>query len=224
MIDSGNERSSLCTIYCPWSCEHNLSWCYVCTGVCTVYCPWSRDSSFSQWGKMLHMQQPFSLAEAVLTWPDATYIYKPVHSLQRMKRPCRNLPCKRCTRYHCMFHIPCHKLKQKGQHIRSDKTIQDKTNIRLHTNVYLYHIYIYVCVWIYICLWLLRYSPDSKVHGANMGPTWVLSAPDGPQVGPMNLAGLSLPPKLIRNSNLAKSCLPISHFNCQTVLNFTQTV
>ena len=31
-------------------------------------------------------------------------------------------------------------------------------------------------------------NPDSKVHGANMGPTWVLSAPDGPHVGPMNLA------------------------------------
>ena len=30
--------------------------------------------------------------------------------------------------------------------------------------------------------------PDSKVHGANMGPTWVLSAPDGPHVGPMNIA------------------------------------
>ena len=30
--------------------------------------------------------------------------------------------------------------------------------------------------------------PDSKVHGANVGPTWVLSAPDGPHVGPMNLA------------------------------------
>ena len=29
--------------------------------------------------------------------------------------------------------------------------------------------------------------PDNKVHGANMGPTWVLSAPDGPHVGPMNL-------------------------------------
>ena len=28
---------------------------------------------------------------------------------------------------------------------------------------------------------LVRY-PDSKVHGANMGPTWVLSAPDGPHV------------------------------------------
>ena len=30
--------------------------------------------------------------------------------------------------------------------------------------------------------------PDSKVHGANMGPTWVLSAPDGSHVGPMNFA------------------------------------
>ena len=30
--------------------------------------------------------------------------------------------------------------------------------------------------------------PDYKVHGANMGPTWVLSAPDGPHVGPMNLS------------------------------------
>ena len=31
-------------------------------------------------------------------------------------------------------------------------------------------------------------DPDSKVHGANMGPTWVLSVPDAPHVGPMNLA------------------------------------
>ena len=30
--------------------------------------------------------------------------------------------------------------------------------------------------------------PDNKVHGAHMGPTWVLSAPGGPHVGPMNLA------------------------------------
>ena len=30
--------------------------------------------------------------------------------------------------------------------------------------------------------------PDSKVYGANMGPSWVLSAPDGPHVGPMILA------------------------------------
>ena len=33
-----------------------------------------------------------------------------------------------------------------------------------------------------------RHIPDSKVHVANMGPTWVLSAPDGPHVGPMNFA------------------------------------
>ena len=36
--------------------------------------------------------------------------------------------------------------------------------------------------------WTKLNTPDSKVHGANMGPTWVLSAPDGPHVGPMNLA------------------------------------
>ena len=35
---------------------------------------------------------------------------------------------------------------------------------------------------------LTCHRPDSKVHGANMGPTWVLSAPDGPHVGPMNPA------------------------------------
>ena len=30
--------------------------------------------------------------------------------------------------------------------------------------------------------------PESKVHVANMGPTWVLSDPDGSHIGPMNLA------------------------------------
>ena len=30
-------------------------------------------------------------------------------------------------------------------------------------------------------------NPDSKVRGANMEPTWVLSAPDKPDVGPLNL-------------------------------------
>ena len=30
--------------------------------------------------------------------------------------------------------------------------------------------------------------PDSKVHGANMGPTWGRQDPGGPHVGPMNLA------------------------------------
>ena len=31
-------------------------------------------------------------------------------------------------------------------------------------------------------------NPDSKVRVANMGPTWVLAAPGGSHVGPMNLA------------------------------------
>ena len=30
--------------------------------------------------------------------------------------------------------------------------------------------------------------PDNKVHGANMGPAWVLPAPDGPHACPMNFA------------------------------------
>ena len=30
--------------------------------------------------------------------------------------------------------------------------------------------------------------PDSKVHVANMGPTWVLSTPGWPHIGPMNFA------------------------------------
>ena len=37
----------------------------------------------------------------------------------------------------------------------------------------------------HICCWR---NPDSKVHGANMGPTWALSDPDGPHVAPMNLS------------------------------------
>ena len=39
-----------------------------------------------------------------------------------------------------------------------------------------------------ILSWSQCANPDKKVHGANMGPTWVLSAPDGPHVGPMNFA------------------------------------
>ena len=32
------------------------------------------------------------------------------------------------------------------------------------------------------------YYPDSKVHEANMGPTWDQQDPGGPHVGPMNIA------------------------------------
>ena len=34
----------------------------------------------------------------------------------------------------------------------------------------------------------LKPFPDSKVHGANMGPIWGRKGPGGPHVGPMNFA------------------------------------
>ena len=46
--------------------------------------------------------------------------------------------------------------------------------------------------------------PYSKVHEANLGPTWVLSAPDGPHVCPINLA--------IRVTILTQNwCSPLIH-------------
>ena len=33
-----------------------------------------------------------------------------------------------------------------------------------------------------------RIIPDSKVHGANMGPIWGRQDPGGPHVGPVNFA------------------------------------
>ena len=35
---------------------------------------------------------------------------------------------------------------------------------------------------------MLHIYPDSKVHGANMGPTWGRQDPGVPHVGPMNIA------------------------------------
>ena len=57
-------------------------------------------------------------------------------------------------------------------------------------------------------LWIT--IPDSKVYGANMGPTWVLSAPDGPHVGPMNLA--------IRDATQNEADDSISHTICNVLL------
>ena len=34
---------------------------------------------------------------------------------------------------------------------------------------------------------MIKY-PDSKVHGANLGPIWGRQDPGGPNVGPMNFA------------------------------------
>ena len=49
--------------------------------------------------------------------------------------------------------------------------------------------------------------PDSKVHMAHMGPTWVLSAPCGPHVGHVNLAiwGVS-----VNNGIIWLNCIKIN--------------
>ena len=56
---------------------------------------------------------------------------------------------------------------------------------------------IHIAAWSQLKTWhlylFMRYGDESrnldcKVHGANMGPSWVLPAPDGPHVGPMKLA------------------------------------
>ena len=60
---------------------------------------------------------------------------------------------------------------------------------------YLYIRYPFItsyCTFVLLSQHLLRCQsnqsvPESKVHGANTGPTWVLSAPDWPHVDPMNL-------------------------------------
>ena len=58
---------------------------------------------------------------------------------------------------------------------------------------------------------LLETIPYSNVHGANRGPTWVLSAPDGPYVGPMNLAIRDAMPSSYtisqRSNNSSPKCL-----------------
>ena len=35
---------------------------------------------------------------------------------------------------------------------------------------------------------IMKHNPDSKVHGAYMGPTWGRQDPGGPHVGPMIIA------------------------------------
>ena len=55
-----------------------------------------------------------------------------------------------------------------------------------------------IIMWSIFIKFLTKSTPDNKVHGANMGPTWVLSAPDGPLVGPMNLAIRDSPGKIWR--------------------------
>ena len=64
-------------------------------------------------------------------------------------------------------------------------------------------------------------NPDSKVHGVNMGPTWVLSAPDGPHVGPMNLAVREISPIL---DIVTCSCTMVANSSSFSVVSVSDTV
>ena len=60
--------------------------------------------------------------------------------------------------------------------------------------------------------------PDSMDHGANTGPTWVLSAPGGPHVGPVNFAirdylQLYVTPTQVTQHTLGNICNSISASN-----------
>ena len=88
-----------------------------------------------------------------------------------------------------MFSI-CHQSRWCFCHI--GRTVLDKYLLSYHTvlNVGWPRVLFSECL--VLTGWKLVFPlydiPDSKIHGTNMGPTWVLSAPDGPHVGLMNLA------------------------------------
>ena len=86
-----------------------------------------------------------------------------------------------------------------------------------------------------VCNLIMESIPDSKVHGANMGPTWGQQASDGPHVGPMNLAirdvyrsamqkNISLVKKkkflwLIFLPAVAHNCLQHNNINIHTIIS-----
>ena len=57
-------------------------------------------------------------------------------------------------------------------------------------------------------------DPYNKVHGANVGPTWVLLAPGGPHVVPLNLAirGTLMMPPAACTARLA-AAMPVALWN-----------
>ena len=61
----------------------------------------------------------------------------------------------------------------------------------LHTKV-LHHCFVFSMIWTY---------PDSKVHGANMGPIWGQQDPGGSHAGPINFAIWLAAPNILCSSS-----------------------
>ena len=66
--------------------------------------------------------------------------------------------------------------------------------------------------------WENRNNPDSKIHGANMGPTWILSAQDGPHVGPMNRATRELQSKALFSNDIRRKHHVIFQYHMKGIL------
>ena len=56
--------------------------------------------------------------------------------------------------------------------------------------------------------------PESKVNGANMGPSWVLSAPGGPHVDRINIATWAHLQKMLEKTNMPYT------FVCVRIIQF----
>ena len=85
--------------------------------------------------------------------------------------------------------LTCTEVLLKWRLFHHNKAIASESNqLHLHwcSFDYCVHYSVYLAYPAAVAIRSIR--PDSEVHGANTGPTWVLSAPDGAHVGPTNLA------------------------------------
>ena len=70
------------------------------------------------------------------------------------------------------------------------------------------------------CSLLSKATQIAKFMGPTMGPTWVLSAPDRPHLGPTNLAIRALYHRLGTHSN----AMPVTHISvtCNAIIFYAQ--
>ena len=70
----------------------------------------------------------------------------------------------------------------------------------------------------------VSWTPDRKVHGANMGPNWGRQDPGGPHVGPVNLAIWDYYHKAVYVSSFLQVSLSLDTFRYNAVEYHYNTV
>ena len=135
----------------------------------------------------------------------------------RNRRQIRHLKQLRRVRWYCiLIYLQCGLSKTLRQ---SCKPLYALTAL---SHLALYNLNVRNDIYAISYIQILEYQ-DSKAHGANMGPTWALSAPDGPHAGPMNLAFRVLNLLSLRNLQRLKACSPGHHiFKINIVRVFSQ--